>query len=411
MKPIRMANFNRHFSRKAGGAESYAVSLVEGLANRRQADGSPEFEVHVWSQTLEHHHPKVTYHKVPGPLTHPRWINQLLFAAYTWWKTRVGFDIIHSHENTWHGHVQTVQVRPIRFHLLEGRTGWRLWLRWFKIATSPRLAFYVWLEAARMTAKPHRVHVAGSQLLKNQMLAAYPHLDANIPIILPGVGAPNKIVNKTAALVQLGLPASVTVDTPLILFVGNDYARKGLPALLASVALVQANQDVALRAHVLVVGNAAQIPKFQLMAAGHGDDVAKRVHFVGPQSDMALVYRAADMLVHPTLEDGFAMVVLEAMSYGLPIVVSSQRYCGISQFLRHGEDALVLEDPHDDAAMAAAINQVMGEPRLAKTLSDAGLCFAAQYSWEAVVDAYVRIYADVLGSAIPPTTLLKPPST
>ncbi len=409
MKPIRVANFNRHFSRRAGGAESYAVSLVEGLASRCLADGSPEFDVHVWSQTLAHSNPNVTYHKVPGPLTHPRWINQLLFAAYTWWKTKSGFDIIHSHENTWHGHVQTVQVRPIRFHLLEGRAGWRLWLRWARIATSPRLAFYVWLEGARMKALPARVHVAGSQLLKNQMLVAYPHLDANIPIILPGVGAPNMALNKAAALVQLGLPVNVTVDTPLILFVGNDYARKGLPALLASLALVQGNQDVASRAHLLVVGNAAQIPKFQLMAAEHG--IAESVHFVGPQSDMSLVYRAASMMVHPTLEDGFAMVVLEAMSYGLPIVVSSQRYCGISQFLQHGEGALVLDDPHDEAAIAAAISRVLGEPALRKTLSDAGLRFAAQYSWDAVVDAYVRIYSDVLGSAIPPTTLLNPPST
>lgn len=260
-----------------------------------------------------------------------------------------------------------------------------------------------------MKALPARVHVAGSQLLKNQMLVAYPHLDANIPIILPGVGAPNMALNKAAALVQLGLPVNVTVDTPLILFVGNDYARKGLPALLASLALVQGNQDVASRAHLLVVGNAAQIPKFQLMAAEHG--IAESVHFVGPQSDMSLVYRAASMMVHPTLEDGFAMVVLEAMSYGLPIVVSSQRYCGISQFLQHGEGALVLDDPHDEAAIAAAISRVLGEPALRKTLSDAGLRFAAQYSWDAVVDAYVRIYSDVLGSAIPPTTLLNPPST
>jgi UDP-glucose:(heptosyl)LPS alpha-1,3-glucosyltransferase len=251
-----------------------------------------------------------------------------------------------------------------------------------------------------MKARTAREHVAGSQLLKNQMLAAYPHLDVNIPIILPGVGAPSMALDKAAALVQLGLPASVTVDTPLILFVGNDYARKGLPALLASLALVQANQDAASRAHLLVIGNAAQIPKFQLMAAERG--ITEYVHFVGPQSDMSLVYRAANLMVHPTLEDGFAMVVLEAMSYGLPIVVSSQQYCGISQFLRHDVDALVLDDPHDEAAMAAAINRVLGEPALRQALSDAGFRFAAQYSWDAVVDAYIDIYQSVILRSRPP---------
>ncbi len=402
-KPIRIANLNRHFSRKAGGAESYAVSLVEGLADRRLANGTPEFDVHVWSQTLAHHYPNVTYHKVPGPLTHPRWINQLLFATYTWWKTRKpstdgGFDVIHSHENTWHGHVQTVQVRPIRFHLLDGRTGWRLALRWLKIATSPRLAFYVWLESARMKALPHRVVVAGSQLLKNQMLAAYPHLDANTPIILPGVGAPNMALNRSVALTQLGLSQGVHAQTSFILFVGNDYARKGLPSLLAALALVQAKQDVASRAHLLIVGNAAQIPKFQLMAAEHG--VAERVHFVGPQSDMSLVYRAASLMVHPTLEDGFAMVVLEGMSYGLPVVVSSAKYCGISEFLKHQVDALVLDDPLDSKSMAVAIDRLLDATQgltLRQALSDNGLRFAAQYSWDVVVDAYAQIYRKVLG--------------
>jgi glycosyltransferase involved in cell wall biosynthesis len=102
--------------------------------------------------------------------------------------------------------------------------------------------------------------------------------------------------------------------------VGNDYARKGLPALLAAMPALEANT------HLLCVGAAAHVPKFQLVAAEWG--IAERVHFVGALTDMSLAYRAADMLVHPTLEDSFAMVVLEAMSYGLPVVVSSAQYCG-----------------------------------------------------------------------------------
>jgi len=390
MKPIRVANLNRHFSRKAGGAESYAVSVVEGLASRRLADGTPEFDVHVFSQTRQHNDPNVTYHKVPGPLTHPRWINQLLFATYTWWKTRTKFDIVHSHENTWHGNVQTVQVRPIRFHLLDGLTGWRLWLRWFKIATSPRLAFYVWLEGARMRARPGRTVVTVSGLLLEQTWAAYPHLPQDVPMILPAVGTPHLVLGRREAKSRLNLPQDDTV----VLFVGNDYARKGLPALLAALSALQPSM------HLACVGSPQTIPQFELMATQLG--VTQRVHFLGSLSDMSLAYRAADMLVHPTLEDSFAMVVLEAMSYGLPVVVSSQRYCGISQFLQHGEDALVLDDPHDSAAIAAAINRVQTEPNLAKALSNAGLRFAAQYSWEAVVDAYIDIYQSVIRQSRPP---------
>lgn len=405
---MKIAVFNRHFARRAGGAESYSVSLVEGLA--------AQHEIHVFAQVIDHVHPNVTYHKVPGPIHRPRWINQLLFATYTWWKTRSGFDAIHSHENTWHGQVQTVHVRPIRFHLFEGADGqvqgWRRLLRWLKIVTSPRLAFYVWLEAARMKPEANRTVVAVSSLLREQTLMAYPHLaysSTNLPVILPGVGVPDASLTKEQSRAKLNLP----LDEKLILFVGNDYARKGLPALLASMSILQANLDKAFQssalAHLLVVGNTAQAPKFQLVAAELG--ITEHVHFVGALADMSLAYRAADMLVHPTLEDSFAMVVLEAMSYGLPVVVSSATYCGISQFLRNDMDALILNDPRNTLQIAAQINRVLQESGLRQTLSNKGLHFAAQHQWQQAVDSYSAIYAAVASSAIPPTTLLKPPST
>jgi glycosyltransferase involved in cell wall biosynthesis len=380
---MKIAVFNRHFSRKAGGAESYSIALVEGLADKH--------EVHVFAQTILHWHPRVTYHKVPGPIHRPRWINQLVFATYTWWKTRSGFDVIHSHENTWHGQVQTVHVRPIRFHLFEGKNGrlagWRIALRWLKIATSPRLAFYVWLEAARMEPKAGRTVVAVSALMREQTLIAYPHLPTDMPVILPGVGLPNLALSKEQAREKLGLP----LQQKMILFVGNDYARKGLPALLAAMPALEAN------IHLLCVGSAAPVPKFQLMAAELA--IAERVHFVGALTDMSLAYRAADMLVHPTLEDSFAMVVLEAMSYGLPVIVSSAKYCGISQFLQNGVNALFLDDPRDSAQLTIQINRVLTEPKLSQTLAGEGLLFARQNSWDTALHSYLDIYKKMIHEA------------
>lgn len=424
---IRLATLSRHFSRQAGGAESYAVALVEELANRRGPDGACLYEVHVFSQTRQHQHPNVRYHKVWGPLPHPRWINQWIFAAHTWWQTRKGFDIVHSHENTWHGQVQTVHVRPIRFQLFEGRNAWRRWLRWLKVLSSPRLTFYVWVEAARMklprpqsllAARPAqvaaqldahaspapcpRVLVATSRLLREQTVAAYPHAAGAVVVIEPGVATAQPPAGaahaRSWALQQLGLGGLPLEGAPVILFVANDYARKGLSALLAGMARLQANTTGPSQPHLLVVGGAvggAQRAHFQTLAAELG--VAERVHFLGAQSEMALPYLAADYLVHPTLEDGYAMVVLEAMSYGLPVIVSQQRYCGISQFLVDAEDALLLDDPQDSAALAQAIMLLQMNLALRQKLSSAGLRFAAQHSWRSVASAYAAIYQRIAG--------------
>jgi len=71
--------------------------------------------------------------------------------------------------------------------------------------------------------------------------------------------------------------------------------------------------------------------------------ITERVRFLGIQSDMDPVYRAAESLVHPTLEDTYAMVVLEAMAHGLPVVVSGTPWCGISAELSDGVNALLLK--------------------------------------------------------------------
>ncbi len=383
---MKLAVFNRHFARRAGGAESYSVSLVEGLAEQRLTDGAFEFDIHVFAQTIDHSHPRVTYHKVPGPLRRPRWINQLVFATYTWWKTKAGFDVIHSHENTWHGQVQTVHVRPIRYNLFhpnhQALTGWRLCLRWLKVCTSPRLGFYVWLEAARMRQP---VVVTVSDEMHRQTLAAYPYLGAqSVPIILPGVGTPDVSLTKEAARTKLGL----SLHQKTLLFVGNDYARKGLPALLAAMPALEGN------IHLLCVGAASQKPKFQLMAAELG--IADRVHFVGALADVSLAYRAADMLVHPTLEDSFAMVVLEAMSYGLPVVVSSAQYCGISAFLQDEVDALILKNPRDSVALTLAIHRLIKDPGLGVLLRESGLHFASRHHYAKVIDKYRLLFNKII---------------
>jgi glycosyltransferase involved in cell wall biosynthesis len=371
---LRIAVLNRHFGKRFGGAEHYSVAVVEQLAKHH--------EVHVFAQEIEHQLPGVFYHLIARPIRKPRWINQLWYATATWWLTRRGFDIVHSHENTWHGHIQTVHVRPFRTGLFHQRSGWRRWLKWMALFTSPRLLTYWWLERSRMQAKPNRCIVATSASVKEDILQAYPHVSPLLHTIAPGVELPTHASDKVQLRNLLGLPLS----PPLALFVGNDYLKKGLPTLLHALVKLP---DL----HLAVAGQTMHLVTCQQLAQSLG--VAQRVHFLGTVSNMASAYDAADLLVHPTTEDTYAMVVLEAMAHGLPVVVSGPHHCGISAELVNGQNASLINDPRNAAEIASALSRVLGNSSFSEKMIKEGFKFSAARTWEKTSNDYLHLFRKI----------------
>jgi glycosyltransferase involved in cell wall biosynthesis len=382
-KKLRVAVFNRTFSPTGGGAERYSIALVEQLAARH--------EIHVFAQEIDHQWPGVTYHKVSSPLRRPRWVNQLWFATLTWWATRSGFDVVHSHENTWHGEVQTVHVLPVKYSLFQGRHGVGRVLRWIKVLTSPRLLAYLWLERARYAARPGRQVVVASESLRPIMQTSYPDCSAAISVVTPGITMPQLPVSaarKSEARARLGLPAEGTG----LLFVGNDYRKKGLEALLQAMTALPG--DVVLA----VVGNPAHIAEFRAVAETLR--LGARVFFLGALKDVAPAYEAADILVHPTFEDTFAMVVLEALAHGLPVVVSGPKYCGIAGLLRQGANALMLDDPRDAGELTQVLGSLLGQAALRETLSEGAVAFASHYQWREIALQQEALYFSAVAAKV-----------
>jgi UDP-glucose:(heptosyl)LPS alpha-1,3-glucosyltransferase len=168
------------------------------------------------------------------------------------------------------------------------------------------------------------------------------------------------------------------------LFVANDYKKKGLPVLLGALKKLPSNY------FLTVVGNSAQVPQY--FEAVNALGLQQRVFFLGSLDDVGDAYLSANCLAHPTLEDTFAMVVLEAMAYGLPVVVSGEKYCGISQLLTNKVNALVLSNPRDAAELAAAVSTFFEHNAASDALSCAALAFVREYLWTSIASKQARVY-------------------
>lgn len=373
---MKIAILSRNFDAKGGGAERYAFEVASHLAQRH--------EVHVFAQTFGEPVSGVSFHPLSFSIRRPRWLNQLGFALESWLKTRNGFDVVHSHENTWHGQVQTVHVVPVKSSLLSGLSGWQKYLRFLKIATSPRLIVYWFLEKFRLRACRNHFVVAVSKPLAMTIEKSYPDIKHNLKTITPGVHLPQETSDKdpSAARQALSLPK----ERRIALFVANDPRRKGLDSILQAMRLASEEWCLA------VAGASHQYATYQQSVASLG--LGNRVFFLGSLQNISMAYKAANVLLHPTWEDTFAMVVLEAMAHRLPVVVSAVPYCGISEMLTHQSDALLLDDPGDATQIAAYLNELSDAAELAGSLQKNGFDFAKAHDWRHVAQRYEALFLD-----------------
>jgi hypothetical protein len=148
-------------------------------------------------------------------------------------------------------------------------------------------------------------------------------------------------------------PARFTEERPMrVLFLGLVNLRKGVARLLAA-ARILCNEPV----EFWMVGRVEIAP-----AAAIRDTT--RVKWFGSVTRKQAIeyYRSADVLILPTLSDGFAITQLEAQAHGLPIIAS--KFCG--KVVENGLNGIILEEP-SAACIAHAVHDCIASPdRLAK---------------------------------------------
>jgi glycosyltransferase involved in cell wall biosynthesis len=187
-------------------------------------------------------------------------------------------------------------------------------------------------------------------------------------------------------------------DDGCILFIGTFEPRKNVGVLLDAYARVLVRRPTLPR---LVLAGRSTPDATEWLSKLRDAPLADHVTHLGyvPDAQREELYRSARLLVMPSLDEGFGLPALEAMSAGVPVVVSSR-----GSLPEVVGDAGAQVDPTDAAALADAIEHALFDRAWAVQAAEKGLVRARTFTWQRAAQTLHRAYTDAVarrtGSAV-----------
>jgi len=168
----------------------------------------------------------------------------------------------------------------------------------------------------------------------------------------------------------------------------NTWPHKNHPRLVQAISLLQKKYRSDCK---LVLCGQPQWGHDALLSALKAYDLQGDVLILGyvPAEDLPALYHTASLLVYPSLFEGFGIPLVEAMSYGCPIVCSNS-----TSLPELAGDAAVLVDPNNEEEIATGVHLVLNDSERRADLISRGLARAKHFSWERAATETIEVYKE-----------------
>ena len=210
--------------------------------------------------------------------------------------------------------------------------------------------------------------IALSKFTRRELVRFHPAAVEKITIVYPGVDPvfrPERTTGDAEILRAYG------VTPGYILAIGNIHPRKNLSRLLDAYVQLKARRE---SVPSMVWGGLRRWESGELLERARSAGIVLP-GFVA-QEDLPILYRHAQMLVYPSLYEGFGLPPVEAIACGTPVITSNTT--SLPEAV--GEAALTV-DPTSAEELAAAMEQLLDDPSLRQHLRKTGVEWASQLTW------------------------------
>ena len=253
----------------------------------------------------------------------------------------------------------------------------------FPEGAEPRLRRYLSAAVPRSVKEADLV-LGDSQSTRQDIVELLGVNPDKVEVIYPGVDRAFRPIEDPQALAAAR--ELYHLDFPFILSVGTLEPRKNLITLLDAYAALRSGGAVD---HKLVVAGGKGWLYDGIFSRAAELSIQGDVAFLGyvAEEHLPALYCLSDVMVFPSLYEGFGLPPLEAMACGTPVITSDSS--ALPEVV--GKAALMVP-AGDGEALAAAINTLLADSDLRKDLVRKGLLRAAEFSWRASAEKLLTVY-------------------
>jgi N-acetyl-alpha-D-glucosaminyl L-malate synthase BshA len=171
-------------------------------------------------------------------------------------------------------------------------------------------------------------------------------------------------------------------DGHVIVFVGSLVPQKGVDILIESFKKIETKNT-----NLIIVGDGPERNRLEAMAAD-----TKNIQFLGRRKGIRNILENSEVLVLPSKDEGFGLVLLEAMAAGTPVIASNVG--GIPEIVGDGQSGILVEKENPEQ-LAKAIDRVLQDGELRNTLIENGFEKAKRFTWEKMGGEIDGLYANL----------------
>lgn len=252
---------------------------------------------------------------------------------------------------------------------------------WFKYL-GYQLVFWNAVKRAKKILVP-------SEWVKGELVRSYKLNPDKVVVTYEGAEKKYQVLSIKYKVLSSQILKKHKITKPFVVYTGSLYPHKNIERLIEAIKLI--NLSLVSYRLSLVIVCSRNVFWERLKKKVEELEAEKFVNLVGfvPDEELVKIYQEAVALAQPSLMEGFDLTVVEAMTAGLPVVVSDipvhREICG---------QAALYFDPYDPADIAEKIKFIIKNEGERERLKKAGLEQVKKYSWEKTAEQTIKAYGE-----------------